>query len=53
MTEIDDVRGLLTGLPRPVGWAERRARIEQVAAVDAPPPEIAFEPTTIAGVPAE
>lgn len=53
MAEIDDVRGLLTGLPRPVGWAERRARIEQVAAVDAPPPEIAFTTATIAGIPAE
>ncbi len=53
MAEIDGVRALLTGRPRPVGWAERRARIEEVAAVDPPPPEVAFTPATIAGVPAE
>jgi monoterpene epsilon-lactone hydrolase len=52
-TGIEGVRALLTGRPRPVGWAERRARIEEVAAVDAPPAEVAFTPTTIAGVPAE
>jgi monoterpene epsilon-lactone hydrolase len=52
-SEIDGVRALLTGRPRPVGWAERRARIDEVAAVDAPPTDIAFTATTIAGVPAE
>lgn len=53
MADIDDVRWLLTGRPRPVGWAERRARIEEVAAVDPPPEGVAFTPTNVAGVPAE
>lgn len=53
MSGIEDVRALLTGRPRPVGWAERRARIEEVAAADAPPAGVAFTPTTIAGIPAE
>lgn len=53
MAEIDDVRGLLTGRPRPVGWPARRARIEEVAAVDAPPADIVFTPATIGGVEAE
>lgn len=53
MAEIDNVRALLTGRPRPVSWVERRARIEEVAAVDPPPEGVNFTPTTIAGVPAE
>jgi epsilon-lactone hydrolase len=31
--EIDEIRTLLGAKPRPVGWAERRARIEEVGAV--------------------
>ncbi len=31
--EIDAVRALLTSKPRPVGWAERRRRIEEVGSV--------------------
>lgn len=53
MAEIDTVRALLTGRPRPVGWAERRARIEEVAAVDPPPEGVLFTPTTVAGLAAE
>ncbi|CAH0271675.1 alpha/beta hydrolase fold domain-containing protein [Roseomonas sp. CECT 9278] len=53
MGEIDGVRALLTGRPRPVGWPARRARIEEVAAVDAPPADIVFTPTSIGGVAAE
>ncbi len=30
MSEIDAIRALLGAKPRPVGWAERRARIEEV-----------------------
>jgi monoterpene epsilon-lactone hydrolase len=32
-SEIDAIRALLSARPRPVGWAERRARIEEVGAV--------------------
>ena len=31
--EIEAIRALLTSKPRPVGWAERRRRIEEVGAV--------------------
>lgn len=53
MSEIDDVRGLLTGKPRPVGWPDRRARIEEVCAVDPPAEDVVFTPTEIAGVSGE
>jgi acetyl esterase/lipase len=53
MAEIDGVRALLTGRPRPVGWTERRARIEQVGAADPPPADITFTSTRIGGIPAE
>jgi acetyl esterase/lipase len=53
MAEIDGVRALLTGRPRPVGWAARRARIEEVGAADPLPADIIFTPATIAGVTAE
>ena len=32
MSEIDAIRALLTAKPRPVGWAERRARIDEIGA---------------------
>ena len=32
-SEIDDIRALLGAKPRPVGWEERRRRIEEVGAV--------------------
>jgi acetyl esterase/lipase len=53
MTEIDGVRTLLTGRPRPVGWPARRARIEEVGAADPPPDGAAFTPASIGGVAAE
>ncbi len=53
MAEIDSVRGLLTGRPRPVGWTQRRARMEEVCAADGIPPGITFTPAEIAGIPAE
>jgi acetyl esterase/lipase len=31
-SEIDAIRTLLTAKPRPVGWAERRARIDEIGA---------------------
>ena len=33
MTEIGAIRTLLASKPRPVGWAERRARIDEVGSV--------------------
>jgi acetyl esterase/lipase len=51
--EIDLVRTLLTSKPRPVGWAERRARIEEVGAVWPAAGDIALEAADIGGVPGE
>jgi monoterpene epsilon-lactone hydrolase len=52
-SEIDAIRALLTGKPRPVGWAERRARIEEVGAVWPVAGDIALEPVDLGGVKAE
>ena len=52
MGEIDAVRALLGGRPRPEGWAERRRRIEEVAGIDPVPPGVTVTPTEMAGRPA-
>ena len=52
-SEIDAVRALLGGKPRPVGWAERRHRIEEVCSVWPPASDIRFAPADLDGVPAE
>jgi epsilon-lactone hydrolase len=51
--EIDDIRALLTSKPRPVGWEERRARIEEVGAVWPVADDISLTPIEIDGLPAE
>jgi epsilon-lactone hydrolase len=51
--EINEIRTLLTSRPRPVGWAERRARIEEVGAAWPPAPDIAIKPVQIGGFSAE
>lgn len=51
--EINDIRALLGAKPRPVGWAERRARIEEVGAVWPAAPDIALETTQIGGLACE
>ena len=51
MGEIDAVRALLGGRPRPEGWAERRRRIEEVAGIDPVPPGVTVTPTEMAGCP--
>jgi len=53
MSEIDAVRALLQAKPRPVGFAERRARLDEVATVDPPAADLRFEPTVAGGVPCE
>ncbi|WP_029354246.1 alpha/beta hydrolase [Bosea sp. 117] len=52
-SEIEDVEKLFTAKPRPVGWAERRARMDEICAIDPPAPDIAFTPFSIGDVPAE
>ncbi len=52
-SEIDAVRALLHAKPRPVGFAERRARINEVASVDPPAADIQFDAVDIGAVRAE
>src|SRR5215470_1016095 len=53
MAEIDAVRALLSAKPRPVGFAERRARLDEVGAVDPPAADLRFTATEMGGVPCE
>jgi epsilon-lactone hydrolase len=51
--DIDEIRTLLTSKPRPVGWAERRARIEEVGTVWPTADDIKLEAVDCNGVPGE
>jgi monoterpene epsilon-lactone hydrolase len=51
--EIDAIRRLLASKPRPVGWAERRARIEEVGSVWPVADDIKLEAADLGGVPGE
>src|SRR6187399_1445514 len=52
-SEIEEIRKLLTSKPRPVGWAERRHRIEEVGAVWPVADDITLTPVDIGGMSAE
>ncbi|MFH1339632.1 MAG: alpha/beta hydrolase [Pseudomonadota bacterium] len=52
-SEIDAVRALLSSKPRPVGWQQRRQRIEEVGSVWPVAEDIALEAADIDGMPAE
>jgi monoterpene epsilon-lactone hydrolase len=52
-TEIDAVRALLSAKPRPVGWEERRRRIEEVGAVWPVADDVKLEPIDLDGVKGE
>ncbi len=49
-SEIDAIRALLGSKPRPVGWQQRRQRIEEVGAVWPAASDIEFEEVDIAGL---
>jgi acetyl esterase/lipase len=51
--EISDIRALLGSKPRPVGWEERRARIEEVGAVWPVADDVSLTPVDIDGLAAE
>ncbi|PZR00003.1 MAG: alpha/beta hydrolase [Cereibacter sphaeroides] len=51
--EINALRAIFSSKPRPVDWAERRARMDEVCSIDAPPSDVVFTPLTVAGCPAE
>ena len=52
-SEIDAIRALLTSKSRPVGWAERRTRIEEVGAVWPVADDIRLESVDLGGVAGE
>ena len=52
-SEIDDVRALLNSKPRPVGWHQRRQRIEEVGSAWPAAEDINREQIDIAGMPGE
>src|SRR5829696_2773037 len=49
--EIDAIRAMLAAKPRPVGWAERRARLDEVGSVWPVADDIGCEPVDCGGVP--
>ncbi len=52
-SEIDTIRALLGSKPRPVGWTERRARIDEVGSVWPVADDVKLEPVDLDGVPGE
>ncbi|MGL4444946.1 MAG: alpha/beta hydrolase, partial [Alsobacter sp.] len=53
LQDIAAIRTLLSSQPRPVGWAERRRRIEEVGAAVPAAADIACAPASAGGLPAE
>ena len=53
MAEIDAVRALLGAKPRPVGWLERRKRLDEVGAVWPVADDVEFSEVDVNGVPGE
>jgi len=52
-SEIDAIRALLASEPRPVGWDERRRRLDEVCAVWGVAEDVALETVDCDGVPGE
>ena len=52
-SEIDDLRALLTSKPRPIGWAERRQRLDAIGSVWPVADDVKLEPVDINGLPGE
>ncbi len=52
-SEIDAIRNLLTSEPRPVGWAERRRRLDEVGSVWPIADDVACTAVDLGGVPGE
>jgi monoterpene epsilon-lactone hydrolase len=51
--EIDAIRALLSAKPRPVGWEERRQRIDEVGSVWPAATDVKLEPVDLDGVSGE
>ncbi|MGA7486008.1 MAG: alpha/beta hydrolase [Xanthobacteraceae bacterium] len=52
-SEIDAIRALLSSKPRPVGWAQRRERIDEVGAFRPVAEDVKLEAVDLEGVPGE
>ena len=52
-SEIDAIRALLSAKPRPVGWAERRRRLDEVGAAWPVAEDVKLEAVDLDGVPGE
>jgi epsilon-lactone hydrolase len=52
-SEIDAIRALLGAKPRPVGWAERRRRLDEVGAIWPVAADVALETVDLDGVKGE
>jgi acetyl esterase/lipase len=52
-SEIDAIRALLGSSPRPVGWAERRVRLDEVGSTWPVADDIVLTPVDAGGVPGE
>jgi monoterpene epsilon-lactone hydrolase len=51
--EIDDIRALLGSKPRPIGWSERRQRLDEVGSVWPVADDVTLESVNCDGVPGE
>src|SRR5438046_10703927 len=52
-TEITSIRKLLTSKPRPVGWAERRERLDEVGAIWPVAEDVSLSVVDSRGIPGE
>jgi acetyl esterase/lipase len=52
-SEIDAIRQLLVSKPRPVGWIERRQRLDEVGSVSPVADDVKLAPVDAGGVPGE
>jgi monoterpene epsilon-lactone hydrolase len=51
--EIDAIRALLSAKPRPVGWGERRQRLDEVGSIWPAATDVKLEPVDLGGAPGE
>src|SRR5207244_12572385 len=51
--EIEAIRALLSSKPRPVGWPERRKRLDEVGSVWPVADDVKLTPVDVNGVPGE
>ena len=52
-SEIDAIRALLTAKPRPIGWAERRQRLDDVGSHWSVADDVVLDAVDLDGVPGE